>query len=412
MKNSVTLLCVILLNSFSVSAQSTPQIIEEKSLFENMEGWQSAKQIIETENGDFVLAGHSSQYGDEILVCRVSPEFDVIWKISVDGDYRDKANAVTQARDGGFIVAATTTSTSINGVERKNRQEYTDIFVFKLDAHGKIVWQKMILGEGKAQAYPRDIIATPDGGCIVLGYIWADESYELETLGGGDCYLFRLNADGDVIWQKVFGGPKSDHGYCLAQSPDGHYLLAGDTESSFSLDHGRAFYKDVYVVKFNGRGEPLWQRNYGGLGGELALDIDVTAQGDILIFGGSDSKDIEGCTNSGEGDFYIIKLDFNGDILWQKMYGMPFDDIALSGCAASDGGFAAAGVVHPGDDSWGDTASYFIKLDSQGGLVWELQRGGGFYDQADSVIETRDGHLAAVYNMYNDIYVIKIKNDR
>jgi hypothetical protein len=51
-------------------------------------------------------------------------------------------------------------------------------------------------------------------------------------------------------------------------------------------------------------------------------------------------------------------------------------------------------------------------LDSQGGLVWELQRGGGSYDQADSVIETSDGHLAAVYNMYTDIYVIKIKNDR
>jgi hypothetical protein len=111
-------------------------------------------------------------------------------------------------------------------------------------------------------------------------------------------------------------------------------------------------------------------------------------------------------------DFHVIKLDPKGEILWQKMYGMPFGDSALSGCAVSDGGCAAAGVVHPGEDSWGDTASYFIKLDSQGGLVWELQRGGGSYDQADSVIETSDGHLAAVYNMYTDIYVIKIKNDR
>jgi hypothetical protein len=85
-----------------------------------MDGWQAAEQIIEAENGDFVLAGHSSQYGDEILVCRTSPDFDVIWKISVDGDYRDEANAVTQVHDGGFIVAATTTSTSINGVERKS----------------------------------------------------------------------------------------------------------------------------------------------------------------------------------------------------------------------------------------------------------------------------------------------------
>ena len=267
--------------------------------------------------------------------------------------------------------------------------------------------------KGKAQARAADIIATPDGGCIVLGYIWADDSYELETLGGGDCYLFRLSAEGDVIWQKVFGGPESDHGYCLARTPDGHYLLAGDTETSFSLVHGQAFYRDVYVVKFNGQGEPLWQRNYGGLGGELALDMDVTAQGDILLFGGSGSEDIEGCTNRGEMDFYILKLDDpKGEILWQKMYGMPFGDTALSGCALSDGGCAAVGVVHPGEDSWGDTASYFIKLDSRGGLVWELLRGGGSYDQADSVIETRDGHLVAVYNTYKDIYVIKLKNER
>ena len=187
-------------------------------------------------------------------------------------------------------------------------------------------------------------------------------------------------------------------------------MLAGDTESSFSLDHGGDFYRDVYLVKFDERGEPLWQRNYGSVDGEFASDVDVAENGDILLFGGSGSDDIDGCTNHGGCDLYVLKLSSSGDPLWHKMFGLPFDDAALSGCATSDGGCAVAGAVRPGKNQFSDTASYLLKLDGHGELIWELQRGGGSYDQSDSIIETRDGHIVAVYNMHQDIYIIKVGN--
>ncbi len=199
---------------------------------------------------------------------------------------------------------------------------------------------------------------TPDGGFIVAGHT--------DSFGAGDWdfWILKLNSSGSIQWQKTYGGGGLDAGPSIQTTSDGGFIVAGTTDS-----FGAGGY-DFLVLKLDSSGNIQWQKTYGANGDDSATSIQATSDGGFIVTGATDSF------GAGLEDFWILRLDSSGNIVWQKTYGGSLEDVATSIQATSDGGFIVAGAT----DSFGAGSSDFwiLKLDSTGHpmaeIVWWQRR--------------------------------------
>ena len=315
------------------------------------------------------------------------------WQRTYSGSKTDEGWSVVQTSDGGYIVAGTTTSYDGDGRLGLIPDE-GDVYLIKTDANGNLIWQKNYGGPewspGLDEGY--SVLQTSDGGYIVAGL-----TESLSTDGGlSDVYLIKTDANGNLIWQKNYGGPEEDAGYSVLQTNDGGYIIAGKTES-----YG-AGGSDVYLIKTDTNGNMLWQKSYGGSRIDEGRSVAQTSDGGYIIVGYSDSCRIN------DFDVYLVKTDANGNMLWQKTYDGGFYDRGWSVAQTSDGGYIIAGESH--------YDVYLIKTDTNGNMLWQKSYGGSELDCADSVLETNDGGYIIVgttssYSSYGDLDVYFIKTD-
>lgn len=222
--------------------------------------------------------------------------------------------------------------------------------------------------------------------------------------GGYDCWIVKLNSSGSITWQKNYGGYSNDVAASVLQTSDGGYIVAGYTQSGGSGDvtgsaHGAY---DYWVVKLNSSGGITWQKNYGGSGEDYAESIRQTADGGFIVAGytySSANGDVTG-TSHGSLDYWVVRLDSSGDIVWQKNYGGSDSDKCHSVQVTADGGFLVAG--HSGSSQSGDFTGvskggidyWILNLDSTGNIIWQRNYGGSGDDYARSALVTADGGFA------------------
>ncbi len=117
------------------------------------------------------------------------------------------------------------------------------------------------------------IVETEDSGFLIIGFT--------NSFGAGemDIYLVRIDADGNMLWERTFGGPQSEYGWAMAATTDGGYVLAGQTDSFGAGD------KDGYLVKVNAEGEEIWSQTYGGLKEDRLFSIDQSSDGGFVLIG-------------------------------------------------------------------------------------------------------------------------------
>jgi len=272
-----------------------------------------------------------------------------------------------------------------------------DVWVIKLDPAGDIEWQKALGGYGKDEGY--DIQQTTDGGYIVAGSAYSSNSGDVGiNHGAGDVWVVKLSSAGGIQWQRPLGGYGEDAGYSIRQTPDGGYILAGTTASGNSGDvggnHGD---DDAWVVKLSSAGDIRWQKTYGGSGADSGSCIRPTTDGGY-IFTGSTASDRSGDVgaNHGAADVWAVKLDSTGTIVWQSVLGGDRTDQGYGILQATGGGYVVAGSAASGNS--GDAGSnhgsgdfWVVKLDPSGNLLWQELLGGDRNEQAYSIRQTRDG---------------------
>lgn len=244
---------------------------------------------------------------------------------------------------------------------------FYDILLAKFDSIGNHEWTKTLGEAGNDRAY--SLIQTPEGGYVLAG--------ETESFGGdsGDVLLARFDASADHEWTKVFNLRYHDAARCLIQTTDGGYALTGETQE-FESD------TDVLFMKLDSLGDVEWTKRLGGSEDDYAYSVIQTTNGGYAIAGGTYSF------GAGYRDLLLARLDSSGSCNWSVRAGAQNDEVAYALIQTTDGGFALAGETF----SFG-ALNYdvlLMKFDSTGGHTWSRMWGGFAIDRAYSVVQTSD----------------------
>lgn len=216
------------------------------------------------------------------------------------GDGDDIAYSGKQTFDKQYIVAGSSSSYGVAG--------NTDVYLVKVDSMGFPSWQKFIGGAGNDIG--RSVIQLADTGFVIAGYT---NSF---GAGGYDVYVIRTDKNGNVIWQKTFGGTDWEFAYDVVQASDGNLFVVGNTQS---FGNGKM---DAYLIKLDLNGNLLLQKTYGGTENEELKSIIKTNDNNLVTVGYTESR------GDVDGDGYFAKLDLNGDTLFTRTFGGPYKDFA------------------------------------------------------------------------------------
>ena len=286
------------------------------------------------------------------------------WAATYGGaDSDDLAYSIKQTDDGGYILAGKTAYPSAGG------KITIEFLVLKLSPDGSVEWQKTYGGKYSEQA--RSIQQTIDGGYIVAGATW---SFGIRPQ---ELWVLKLGADGNIEWQKTYGGYYGDAAYSIQQTGDGGYIVAGGTMSFGQIE------MDSWVLKLSPDGSVEWQKTYGGEGSDLADSVRQTNDGGYIVAGSTESF------GAGQGDLWVLKLKPNGVIEWQKTYGGEDPDKAGSIHQTDDGGYIVAGETK--SFGAGQRDLWVLKLKPNGTIEWQKTYGGESWDTALSIQQTTDG---------------------
>lgn len=340
----------------------------------------STSSIRPTSDGGYIMAGGT---GTDAWILKLDFNGDIEWQKIYDGG---DIVRIEQTADGNYIAAG---SRAMGGT-------CTDLWVLKLMANGDIDWQKTYGIELWHSA--RAIQQTIDGGYIVAGYVYYG-------FGEPDFWVLKLDESGNIEWQKRCGiqHKGSESAYSVQQTSDGGYIVAGAGHhapcSIRQTDDGYIVggTSPILVLKLNAGGEREWQKEYsapslvpgdfcwvfklnsdGGVSWQKSYDngdwewlrvVQQTSDGGYIVAGFTGSSRL-GVWNDNR-DIWILKLDENGNIQWQKAYGGEYDERAFSIEQTPDDGYVVAGftnsfgVGEPGTENFN---ALVLKIDKNGNI--------------------------------------------
>ncbi len=314
---------------------------------------------------------------------------EIEWELSLGGSGADVANSIIQTSDGGYTIAGY--SNSING-DRTSQYSNHDYWIVRINSKGKLVWEKSYGGSGLD--FPYSIIQTNDKGYAIAGYSSSDDIDVTNSKGKSDYWIVKLTPDGELEWEKSFGGSNDDVANSIIQTSDNGYLIAG---YSLSYDGDITNPKgntDYWIIKLSANGELDWEKSFGGTWNDAAQTIIQLADSGFAVIGYSSSINGDITNPKGNSDIWIIKLTPDGELEWEKSLGGSGIDIGYSVVQTKDKGFAIAGSTNSivGNDSKpkGGINYYVAKLSSNSDIVWEKSFGGNNIDVANSIIQAYD----------------------
>jgi hypothetical protein len=377
-----------------------------------------------TTDGGSVITGSSAPgqfLPNDCIVIRLTPAGDTSWIKYYGGAASDDAQSIMQTSDGGYIMGANSSS-SVSGDVTGINHGTSDFWIVKLDAAGNILWNKLLGGDGSEAL--GGIRQTSDGGYIVAGYTTSSANGDVSPVNHGqqDVWIIKLDAAGNISWQKLLGGTLADYANTIKQTSDGGYIIAGYSLSSASGDvtgtlHSATF-SDAWIVKLDAAGNITWNKLLGGTGTETAKGILQTVDGGYL-FTASSTSTVNGdvtATNHGGTDIWLVKLDPSGNITSNKLLGSTGDESINDLQPTADGSYVIASTTNSGNNgnvvgtARGNLDYWILKTDALGNIAWSRVYGGSGSDVPNAIFQATDGsyHIAG---RTNSSYSFDIKVD-
>lgn len=322
------------------------------------------------------------------------------WNKTFGGVGEENISSIIACTDGGALLGGYSTSNVSSDKSESSKGVY-DYWIIRIDADGKKLWDKTLGGAN--YDYLTSIVTTTDGGFLLGGYSLSNKSGDKSenSKGDKDYWVVKIDKNGQKLWDKTFGGLFADVLTSITQTSDGGFLLGGHSLSYVGSDKTETNKgnNDYWVVKIDANGNKLWDKTFGGASYDYLYGMTTTSDGGFLLGGyswsnksGDKSENIKGVY-----DYWIVKIDAKGNKVWDKTIGGDSGDVFSSLVNTSDGGFLLAGYSYSnqsGDKSAnakGNADYWIVKIDASGNKVWDKTFGGNSLDQLNAVIKTSDG---------------------
>ena len=346
-------------------------------------------------NGDIV-----GQHGpSDALLSALNKDGSIAWLKVIGGSENDAligADVDTLA-DGNLMMAFTAGS---NNGDISGNQGGWDFVFRKYSQTGTLIWSKTYGGAG--QETISEIKATADGGVIAVGTTSSNNSGDVginHSSGTRDVWIVKLNASGNIEWQKCFGGSLDEQTGSITTAPDGGYYFSTMTQSTDGdltglVAAGTAMAWDLWLVKINASGVIQWSKQIGGSDNEEAGMLLATSSAIYVTFG-SRSADRDIPSNQGLHDLVVFKYNHSGTLIWKKVYSSPGSVDSPGGIEKTPDGnlyviavtyshqFGGFPIVNPNTN---EGQALLLRIDSlNGNLQWVRSYGGTERDFAAGI---------------------------
>lgn len=319
-----------------------------------------ATAAVATTDSGYVVAGYTNSVGGYIdrpqggydaWIVKLTSKGDLVWSTSVGGSFDDALLSATASQDGGYVFAGYTSSNDdiISGFHGPAGAA-PDMWLVKVDSYGNLLWSKAKGGTKNDEAY--SITATADGGYAVAGYTGSTDGDLSGTghYGASDFCIMKLDATGNITWLKTMGGSGDESANAITTTADGGYLVAGYTNSTNSgwvgTTHGGY---DGWMIKLNSTGDTAWTRLLGGSADEWLSSVITTSSGGYAVAGytkSNNSGDVG--TIHGGADLWVVELDNNRNILYQKPIGGSANEMLSANATIIPANGGASGYIVAG----------------------------------------------------------------
>jgi len=309
-----------------------------------------------------------------------SPTNFYVLQLNENGSLKNKFIFGNKHRDVGKDILVNDNGIFVLGKTWDGGFPNNDMVLNKLDFKGRWQWEKYYGGSGSDLGHK--FIYSKDGSFIMVGIGQSTDIF-------GNVYLVKADQNGETIWENNFGGRYIDHGFDVIENDFGEFLIIGTLGGFFNstsvdfLNHDA----DIYIIKTNAKGEKLWEKTYGGQAHDWAKEIIRAPGGGYYVCGSTQSM------GAGSFDFFLMKIDGDGNELWFKTYGGEDFDYGESVRVSKDNNLYILGSSASYSDNF-KPDFLLLKLDLDGGKIWEKQFGGTGSDYAASMVCTPDSGCA------------------
>ncbi len=363
-----------------------------------------------------------------------SADLNVVFARTYGGSQTDTFQDVLATSDGGF--AALGYTQSVDGDVTDNPQQINSYWMIKTDSNGEIQWSKTLGGDSDDRG--QRIIQTSDGGYALAGYSQSSTGDVSENNGFYDHWIVKLDNTGSIEWEKSFGYPGSDQALSIIQTSDGGYFTSGFLDVTASGGEGNDGLQQTVETntrsalhgvgefwghKLDANGNLEWRRFFGGSNNDRGYDVIQAPDDGILMVGASESNDFDISNSKGSYDFWVVRINNEGDLLWEKSFGGSQIDIAYGVAATPDGGYILAGDTRSSDGDVntlkGNADVWLVKINDNGDLIWERTLGGTNFESARAITSIPGGYAitggsrstdgdVTINNGQNDIWIATV----
>ena len=281
-----------------------------------------------------------------------------------------------------------------------------DVYLAKISSgDGQLEWITSIGGNATDSGFGSTI--DQEGNIIISGYT---SSIDFKTTSGfespnklSNAFLAKITPNGELLWSRTFGGDAADKGYMVRTASDNSIFLIGETYSSdlpnaknVKLGNDTA---DTFIAKFDALGNNTWSEYLGGSNAESVANIEIDNNDNIYVFGTTSSGDFPSTLlppkSNDPGDYFLVKLNTNGQIVWSTIYGGTKTEIADSMGLTPDGNLVVGGesdstdapMVNPYQSkNAGQRDILLAEFSYEGNLTWSTYFGGDKADTAQSLV--------------------------
>lgn len=378
-----------------------------------------------TQSNDGDVQGKTNENFD-FWILKINAQNDIEWQKTIGGSSTDKANDIIKTSDGGFAILGYSESNDGNTTLNAGSK---DFWIVKLDISGNIVWQKSLGYSGND--FGVSLTETKDKGLLIVGELdvtasgGQGNSKTSSRHAGGDFWAIKLNVLGEKQWSKYYGGSFTDTPRGIVETDEGNFIIVGSSDSKdVDVSNNKGTY-DFWIIKIDAVGKLIWEKNFGGKEIDEARGIVKSEDGNYLVVGDTRSSDGNITNQKGAADVWVIKINESGNLLWQKSYGGSSFDVARSISKTKNNQFIIAGSSRSTDIdvkiNQGQNDVWMLKIDNNGQLLWQKSVGGTEIDFAYDAVELKNGNIVVVGESssenidiaenkgFTDLLIVKIK---